>query len=57
MTESFDDDDVFYQKSADLFILRQKKLFNDDACLKENFNNRVILCIQCLHKKYLDPVI
>jgi hypothetical protein len=41
---------------ADLFILGQKKLFNEDVNLKENFNNGVSLCIQCHQKKCLGPI-
>ncbi|MFT7351504.1 MAG: hypothetical protein ACI9XR_001255 [Flavobacterium sp.] len=55
MTEP-SDDDAFYQRSADLFILGQKKLFNEDVNLKENFNNGVSLCIQCHQKKCLGPI-
>jgi hypothetical protein len=55
MTE-LSDNDAFYQKSADLFILGQKKLFSEDANIKENFNNGVSLCIQCHQQKCLGPI-
>jgi hypothetical protein len=55
MTEP-SDDDAFYQKSADLFILGQKKLFKEDSNIKENFNSGVELCISCHRKKCLGPI-